>query len=80
MNREEILSQIEQLFSQVVGKQEVTLTENSTASDVEEWDSLNHIQFISAVEKHYNIRFDLDDLLEFENIGDLITGIQDKKK
>ncbi|MDR3611677.1 MAG: acyl carrier protein [Ignavibacteriaceae bacterium] len=80
MEKDEILRQINKIFIDVLEDDKIILTEKSSAADIEAWDSLNHIQIITAIEKFYNIRFDLDDLLNFENVGDLCTGVQNKLK
>lgn len=73
-----ILKQINAIFVELFNDEQILLDENSDTSTVEAWDSLNHIQVITAIEKHFNIRFELNDLLNFQNIGDLIRGIQSK--
>ena len=47
------------------------LNEETTAPDVPGWDSLNHINVILAVEKHYGIRFKNLEILRLKNVGDL---------
>lgn len=73
-----ILKQINAIFVELFNDEQILLDENSDTSTVEAWDSLNHIQVITAIEKHFNIRFELNDLLNFQNIGDLMRGIQSK--
>lgn len=73
-----ILKQINAIFVELFNDEQILLNENSDTSTVEAWDSLNHIQVITAIEKHFNIRFELNDLLNFQNIGDLMRGIQSK--
>ncbi len=52
---------------------------DTTANDVDEWDSLGHIMLIQAIETEFNIQFDLDELLEFNSVGDIINSIKLKK-
>ena len=73
-----ILASINQIFIDQFDDNSIVLTESSYTSDVEAWDSLNHIQVITAIEKHFKIRFELNDLLNFQNIGDLCQGVQSK--
>lgn len=73
-----ILATINQIFIDLFDDNSIVLTELSDTSDVEAWDSLNHIQVITAIEKHFKIRFELNDLLNFQNIGDLCRGVQSK--
>jgi acyl carrier protein len=47
------------------------ITDETTAPEIPGWDSLNHINVIMAVEKHYNIRFKNLEIIRLKNIGDL---------
>lgn len=76
MKESEILKEINKIFIDVFEDNSIVLTEATTTTDVEAWDSLNHIQMITAVEKHYKIRFKLNDLLNFKNVGDLCRGVE----
>jgi acyl carrier protein len=76
----ELIKQVNKIFIDVLEDKSIVLNEYATTSDVEAWDSLNHIQIITAVEKYYKIQFELNDLLNFRNVGDLCRGIQEKIK
>lgn len=73
-----IIKQINTIFIDLFNDKNIVLTESSDTNEIEAWDSLNHIQVITAIEKHFKIRFELNDLLNFQNIGDLSRGVQDK--
>lgn len=78
MELEEIIKEVNAIFIELFEDESIVLFEQSDTSDIEAWDSLNHIQVITAIEKHFKIRFDLNDLLNFQNIGDLCRGVQSK--
>jgi len=78
MERNEILSRVEEIFREELELDELTLTDETTADDVEEWDSLSHIQLGVALEKAFGIKFTSREILSWENIGDLISCIQSK--
>jgi acyl carrier protein len=80
MEQDELIKQVNKIFIDIFEDESIVLNEHTTTSDIEAWDSLNHIQMITAVEKHYKIRFELNDLLNFKNVGDLCRGIQGKIK
>lgn len=80
MEQNEIIKEVNKIFIDLFEDKSIVLNENTTTSDIEAWDSLNHIQMITAVEKYYKIRFELNDLLNFKNVGDLCRGIQRKLK
>lgn len=78
MDEKAILKQVNSIFIDVFDDKSILLKENTTTDDVEAWDSLNHIKMITAVEKHFKIRFKLNELLNFANVGDLCKGIYRK--
>lgn len=80
MVSEQIITEINKIFIKILEDKSIILNENTTTNDVAAWDSLNHIQIITAIEKYYKIRFDLNDLLNFKNVGDLCDGVQKKLK
>jgi len=80
MELKEVIKQINSIFIELFDDESIVLFEHSDTSDIEAWDSLNHIQVITAIEKHFKIRFELNDLLNFQNIGDLSRGVQSKLK
>jgi len=78
MEINEIIAQINGIFIDLFNDNSIHLNESSDTSTIDAWDSLNHIQVITSIEKHFGIRFDLNDLLTFQNIGDLSRGVQSK--
>ncbi len=80
MEQDILIKELNKIFIDVFEDESIVLNENSTNSDIEAWDSLNHIQMITEVEKHYKIRFELNELLNFKNVGDLCKAIQGKIK
>ena len=72
----EILKQVNQIFIDVLDNESIVLRAETVAQDVEEWDSLTHIQLIVAVEKHFKIKFTTAQIQAFKNIGDLCDAIQ----
>jgi acyl carrier protein len=78
MELTDIMKQVNAIFIELFEDDSIMLNETSDTSDIEAWDSLNHIQVITAVEKHFKIRFELNDLLNFQNIGDLCRGIRSR--
>ena len=79
MAREEILSQVSKILSDVLDVEDLIITEKTHASDVNEWDSLNHIQLIVAIEKHFKIRFTSREIQSWSNVGEMIDSIEQKR-
>ena len=80
METEEILRELDTIFRNILKNENIALTPATTAKDVEGWDSLTNMHLITAIEKHYNIRFGLREILKFKHVGDLCASIQAKKK
>jgi acyl carrier protein len=78
ITREEALTQIIEVFHDVLDDDTIVLKEETTASDVEEWDSLNHIQLVVAVEKKFKVRFTSKEIQSWANVGEMITCILSK--
>ena len=59
MNRTEILEKLNEVFHDVFDNNDIVVTEQTNANDIEEWDSLIHITLISAVEDEFDVSFDM---------------------
>lgn len=76
MNKENILETITESFVKVLEHNNFTLTESTTADDVDGWESVTHMMIITEIENTFKIKFKLMDLMGMENVGDLIKSIQ----
>lgn len=79
MNSEDILAQLNVIFRNVLDRKDLTLTRETTAADVPEWDSLSHIRLIIAIEKHFAIKFSASEIQNLSNVGDLADRIDAKR-
>ena len=78
MDRKEILARVEEIFREELELDDLVLNDETTADDVEEWDSLSHIQLVVALEKGFGIKFTSKEILSWDNVGDLIDSIEQK--
>lgn len=78
MERSEILTKVQEIFREELEHDDLVLTDETTADDVEEWDSLSHVQLVAAMEEAFGIEFKSREILSWENIGDLIDSIEKK--
>ena len=75
-----IAHEIFTLIKDTFPNSDTKITRETTANDIEEWDSLGHIMLIQAIEEKFKIEFDLDELLEFNRVGDIIEAVKKKKE
>lgn len=79
MTKNEILKKINEIFIEVMDLDDnFKLSENMTAEDIEEWDSLTHIQLITALEKSFGIKFTAKEVMEWDDVQDCIDSIESK--
>lgn len=78
MNRTEIFEQLNEVFRDVFDDPSITVTEQTTAADIEGWDSLMHISLISAVEDAFDLSFPMKTVLAMKNVGDMANAIADR--
>ena len=69
---------LNQIFREVFDNEDISITSQMTANDVDGWDSLSHVNLIVAIETKFGIRFSQKELLTFKNVGDLLNSIQGK--
>ena len=80
MEYNEILKQVNDIFKDVLDNDDIKLTGTTTAKDIEEWDSLNHIQLIVAIEKKFKIRFNSAEINSWKNVGEMCEALEKRLK
>ena len=78
MGTDQILAQLNEVFRDVLDDEKVVLRPETTADDVEGWDSLNNIQLVVATEKKFKIRFTATEIQGFQNVGEMCEAIAKK--
>lgn len=78
MEEKEILNEVQDIFRDVLDNDEIILEAVTTADDIEEWDSLTHIQLIVAIEKHFKVKFTSREIMSWQNVGQMIACIANK--
>jgi acyl carrier protein len=75
MEKSEVLVALNRIFQEVVDDPNVVLKQETTAQDVDDWDSLNHITFIVAIEKYFRIKFSGAEIRSWKNVGEMCNAI-----
>ncbi len=73
-----ILHEVESIFRELFRDKTLAIHPDTSAKDIEGWDSLAHITLIVAIEKKFGIRFKLAELQELRNVGDILTCVKTK--
>ena len=76
MSEQEIYDRLNEVFRDVFDDDEITVNEDTTADDIEDWDSLEHINLISAVEDEFGIRFKMGEVSSMKNVGEMVERIK----
>ena len=79
MERTEIFEKLNDIFEDVLDLDETpNLTDETSANDIEEWDSLSHIQLIVAIEKSFKLKFTSLEIMKWNNVGEMVDSIIQK--
>jgi len=76
MNEQEIYTRLTQVFQDVFDEDSIELSAQTTAKDVDGWDSLTHIRLMLTVEKTFKVKFSTSEIGKLENVGALVALIK----
>lgn len=80
MDKDTVKSRLTAVFRDVFDDDDIELTDDTTADDIEAWDSLEHITLISAVEKEFKMRFTMKEVSGMKNVGEMMNIIAERAK
>lgn len=78
MSKEVILEKLNEVFRDVFDDESIVINAETTANDIEDWDSLEHINLVVAVERAFNIKFNMSEVTSMKNVGDMISIIESR--
>lgn len=78
MTREEVYERLNEVFRDVFDDEDITVEDETTAADVDGWDSLMHITLIDAVEEEFDISFDMKTVVKLKNVGEMVDVIMEE--
>lgn len=78
MEKNEIYVKLNEIFRDVLDNDEIELQDSTTADDIEEWDSLGHIQLVVAIEKAFGLKFQSSEIISWKNVGEMVDAIESK--
>ena len=80
MDSKMIYARLNKVFRDVFDDDSITVTPKTTANDIEDWDSLEHITLISAVEKKFKMKFKMGEISSMKNVGEMASIVAPRGK
>ena len=78
MTREDIFEKLNEVFRDVFEGEDITVNDQTTADDIDDWDSLEHINLINAIEQEFGIKFNMGQIVGMKNVGEMVNIIEGK--
>lgn len=78
MNKNEIVKRLTEVFRDVFDDDSIIITDKTTANDIDDWDSIEHINLIGAVESEFGMRFKMREVSGMKNVGEMIDIISQR--
>lgn len=78
MDRNEIYERLNVVFRDVFDDETIVVNDTTTADDIEDWDSLEHINLVAAVESEFGIKFSMGQVVTMKNVGEMVDIILQK--
>jgi acyl carrier protein len=78
MTPEKIKENLTEIFRDVLDNSSIVLSRETTADDIEEWDSLSQISLLVAIEKEFKIKLDFNEVKQLQNVGDMLDLVERK--
>lgn len=78
MNRDELLNKLQEIFTDVFGDDDICIKEDTSAEDIEAWDSITNISILAAVQDEFSVIFEMDEIISMKNVGEMIDSIMRK--
>jgi acyl carrier protein len=75
MTRKELFDGVQDIFRDIFDEDDMIIEDKTSSDDIEDWDSLNHINLVSAIEKEFKIKFALGELMTLKDVGAMIDMI-----
>lgn len=78
MTKNEIYERLTEVFRDVFDDETIEIDDETTADDIEDWDSIEHITLVGAVESEFGIRFKMGEVSGMKNVGEMVKIIMDR--
>ena len=78
MNREDIFEQLTTVFQDIFDDDTISLEDSTSAKDISEWDSMNHINLVLGAEQEFGVKFKTAEVAQLANVGEFVNLILTK--
>ena len=79
MTSDEVLSNVQDIFRDIFDVEDLVISNTTNSDEIEDWDSLNHINLVSAIEKEFKIKFALGELMTLKDVGAMVDLMMTEK-
>lgn len=80
MKREDVYTKLDEVFQDVFDDESIHVNDKTTSADIEDWDSLEHINLVVAVEKAFGMKFTMGETTHMKNVGEMVDIIIERAK
>lgn len=80
MDQREVFDRLNRVFRDVFDDDSIHVTPQTTADDIDDWDSLEHITLISAVEREFRMKFKMGEISSMRNVGEMARIVMERAK
>jgi len=70
--------QLNSIFCKVFDDKDIKITNETTANDIDEWDSLSHVNLVVAIERSFGIKFKNSEIIKWKNVGQMLDSINER--
>ncbi len=74
-----ILQEIQDIFRDIFEDENLVVTNETSALDIDDWDSITHVQLLVLIEKKFGVTFTAREIQQFKNVGEIVASIQAKQ-
>ncbi len=78
MERSEVYTKLNSIVEEILYLDDLQLTDEMTAKDVENWDSIRNVEIIAEIEEQFDVKFKTLEIEQLKNMGDIVTAIVEK--
>lgn len=75
MSREDIMARLNDVFIDLFDDEDIKINDSTTANDIDDWDSLEHINLIVAIEQEFDMKFNMNEVTSMKNVGEMVDII-----